>query len=357
MEKTLKGKYHELSDNFIQLKVLSKVSVPDSHLNIPTFADKLCTIGLFPLKATGIEILQLNIGKQCNQTCSHCHVDAGPDRKEVMTQATMQQCLAAVALLPDLKTIDITGGAPEMNPNFRPLVEQINALGKHCIDRCNLTILTANRKFADLPQFFARHSTEIIASLPHYAALRTDGQRGKGVFEASIKGLQMLNAVGYGYAGTGLLLNLVYNPSGTFLPIAQAALEADFKQQLKQKYNIVFNNLYTITNMPISRFLANLIESGRYETYMNTLLQAFNPAAAAGVMCRNTLSVSWDGFLYDCDFNQMLGLAINNQNHEPLHISNFKPTDLQYRNITVANHCYGCTAGSGSSCGGEIAGK
>jgi len=314
-----------------------------------SFSSKLNEIGLLPLKPTGIEIFQINVGKMCNQVCKHCHVDAGPDRKEIMTKATMQLCLNILSKT-NISTVDLTGGAPEMNPNFRWFVEELSATGKHIIDRCNLTIINANKKYNNLPDFFKQHQVEVVSSLPYYSASRTDSQRGDGVFESSIKALQQLNAVGYGMEGSGLLLNLVYNPSGAFLPAEQATLEQQFKQQLKRKYDIEFNQLYAITNLPVSRFLDYLIESGNYEGYMEKLVNAFNPSAAAGVMCRNTISVSWDGYLYDCDFNQMLDLKVNHGS--PQHLADFDLELLNNRSIVLNQHCYGCTAGAGSSCGG-----
>jgi radical SAM/Cys-rich protein len=269
-----------------------------------------------------------------------------------MTPETMQQCLDILATHPQLKTVDLTGGAPEMNPHFRWFVEEIRKLNKHIIVRCNLTIILANKKYHDLPQFFKDHNIEVVSSLPFYTADRTNRQRGNGVFEDSIKALQLLNETGYGKDDTGLLLNLVYNPAGAFLPPDQLTLEKEYKEALQKEYGIVFNNLYTITNLPISRYLDYLLVSGNYESYMEKLVNAYNPAAAAHVMCRNTLSIGWDGFIYDCDFNQMLGLKVDTVHQ---HISNFNFESLIQRNIVVNQHCYGCTAGAGSSCGGAVA--
>jgi len=349
-KKSLLAKGGDLADTFIQLKVLNGQA--ENTAQYEAFADKLKPINLFPLKPTGIEIFQINVGKMCNQVCKHCHVDAGPDRKEIMTRETMQLCLG-ILKNNSIKTVDLTGGAPEMNPNFRWFVKEIKALGKHIIDRCNLTIINANPKYYDLPEFFKEHEVEVVSSLPYYSASRTDSQRGDGVFESSIKALQKLNAVGYGIEGSGLTLNLVYNPSGAFLPTDQQTLEQQFKRQLLSKYNIQFNNLFAITNLPVSRFLDYLISSGNYDAYMEKLVNAFNPSAAADVMCRNTISISWDGFLYDCDFNQMLDLKI--QNGQPAHLSNFDLEHLNNRSIILNQHCYGCTAGAGSSCGGTTA--
>ncbi len=309
-------------------------------------------IGLNPFKPTGIEIFQVNVGYMCNQTCKHCHVDAGPDRKEIMIRETMEECLVALSGS-SIPTVDLTGGAPEMNPDFRWFVEQIRKLGKHVMVRSNLTILTVNPSYRMLPRFFADHGLEIISSLPYYLQSNTDRQRGEGVFQKSIEALKMLNDVGYGKDGTGLEINLVYNPVGAFLPADQASLKKDYKRVLKQKYDIDFNNLYTITNMPVSRFLEFLLISGNYEDYMEKLVTSFNPSAALGVMCRNTISVDWQGYLYDCDFNQMLGMQV--EDGVPNHIRDFDEALLNNRNICVDQHCYGCTAGAGSSCGGTIA--
>ncbi len=312
------------------------------------FGQSLRRARLFPLEATGITTLQINIGKLCNQTCRHCHVDAGPDRREIMTRETMELCLAALKRSP-IPTVDITGGAPELNPHFRWLVQEVRQLGRHVIDRSNLTVLLLPSQ-GDLAEFLASHRVEIIASLPYYRAAQTDAQRGDGVFEKSIAALQKLNRLGYGRESSGLELNLVYNPVGAFLPPAQCGIERQFKQELEQRHGVVFNHLYAITNMPISRFLEFLLASGNYESYMEKLANAFNPAAAAGVMCRAMISVGWNGMLYDCDFNQMLELPVNSG--LPSHIRDFNPSRLDRRTIEMRNHCYGCTAGAGSSCGG-----
>ncbi|KAA3436926.1 arsenosugar biosynthesis radical SAM (seleno)protein ArsS [Rufibacter hautae] len=325
---------------------------PRADFMLEPFQDKLEKSGLFPLKPLPAEILQINIGKMCNQTCKHCHVDAGPDRKEIMTQETMQQCLDVLQENRHLKTVDLTGGAPEMNPHFRWFVSEIAALGRHVMVRCNLTIIRANKKYHDLPLFYKQHGVEVVSSLPFYTQDRTDRQRGNGVFEDSMKALQMLNEVGYGKEGTGLILNLVYNPAGAFLPPAQEALEREYKQALKERFNLEFNHLFAITNLPISRYLDYLLASGNYESYMEKLVASYNPVAAANVMCRNTISVGWDGYLYDCDFNQMLELKVNGGSQ---HISAFRSEELQQRAIVVGQHCYGCTAGAGSSCGGAVA--
>lgn len=341
--KSLKRQHHELSSAQGQIAVLDDTA----SINIPSFTSKISEIGLSPLTPTAIDIFQINVGKMCNQVCAHCHVDAGPDRKEIMTRKTMQQCLDAVRDT-NIHTIDLTGGAPEMNPNFRWFVEELSKMNKQVIVRCNLTIIVANPKYYDLPDFFKDHNINVVSSLPYFNAKRTDAQRGDGVFEKSIKALKMLNSVGYGKENTELQLDLVYNPAGAFLPGDQQSLTSQFRRKL-QEYDIVFNNLFAITNLPISRFLAYLVNTGKYEDYMNELVNAFNPSAAAGVMCRNTISISWDGYMYDCDFNQMLDLKVNDA---PSHVSEFDLNKLSNRAIILNQHCYGCTAGAGSSCGG-----
>ncbi|MEO6960915.1 MAG: arsenosugar biosynthesis radical SAM (seleno)protein ArsS [Puia sp.] len=319
---------------------------------IVPFQQKLEAIGLYPLLPTGIEIFQVNLGKMCNQACRHCHVDAGPDRKEIMDRQTMQQCLDVLARTP-IRTVDITGGAPEMNPDFRWFAEEVRRLGKHVIVRCNLTIILANKKYHDLPLFYKQHNVEVISSLSFYSADRTDRQRGAGVFEESIKALKMLNDAGYGMKGSGLTLNLVFNPAGAFLPPSQTALEKEYKDVLFKEFGICFSNLFVITNLPISRYLDYLLQSGNYERYMEKLAIAFNAEAAKGVMCRNIISVGWDGYLYDCDFNQMLDIKVDCKNSK--HISDFNLSSHNNRNIVVKQHCFGCTAGAGSSCGGAVA--
>ncbi len=342
MTQSLKRQKHKLSSPEGQIEVLDNVT----PIGIPTFESKLSELGHTTLKPTTIEVFQVNVGKMCNQVCAHCHVDAGPDRKEIMTKETMQQCLDAIEGT-DIKTVDITGGAPEMNPNFRWLVEELSAMGKEIIVRCNLTIILANLKYHDLPEFFRKHNINVVSSLPYFTAKRTDAQRGDGVFDKSIKALQMLNAVGYGKENSDLQLDLVYNPAGAFLPGDQTTLENQFKRKLLE-YDISFNNLFVITNLPVSRFLEYLIRSEKYQDYMDELVNAFNPVAAEGVMCRSTISVGWDGYLYDCDFNQMLELRVKAASH----IAHFNIEELTARDIIVNQHCYGCTAGAGSSCGG-----
>ncbi len=342
---SLKARANPLASAAEQLRILAAPN------GVPPFESKMLHAGLFPLAATGLTVFQINVGKLCNQTCHHCHVDAGPDRTEVMTRETAELCMRALART-QIPTVDITGGAPELNPNFRWLVEQARALGRHVMDRCNLTVLLLPAQ-AGLAEFLAHHRVEIVASLPYFRAAQTDAQRGLGVFDKSIEALHRLNAIGYGREGSGLALNLVYNPVGAFLPPRQEAIQAQFQRQLEREHGVVFNRLYTIANMPISRFLEFLLQTGNYEGYMERLANAFNPAAAAGVMCRYTISIGWDGTLYDCDFNQMLELPTGYG--APQHIRDFDAAALDRRRILIANHCYGCTAGAGSSCGGSIA--
>lgn len=306
---------------------------------------------LYPLTATGITILQVNLGRLCNQACRHCHVDAGPGRKEVMTRGIMQRCIE-ILRDGDIPTIDITGGAPEMNPNFMWFVEECHKRGRHVMVRTNLTILTETG-YEDMPAFFAQNNVEVIASLPYYMEQNTDSQRGKGVFQRSIAALKRLNSLGYGKEDSGLTLNLVFNPGGAFLPPSQKGIEADYKKEMQNRYGISFNSLFTITNMPVGRFLSYLKTSGNFEMYMNRLLSSFNPLAAGNVMCRKILSVGWEGTLYDCDFNQMLGLSVNHG--APSHLKDFDLSSLSKRQIVTGQHCYGCTAGAGSSCGGATA--
>jgi len=315
-----------------------------------TFERALTESGHWPLRATGVGILQINVGKRCNQTCKHCHVDAGPDRREVMPRVVVEGVLAFLEHA-QIPVLDITGGAPELHPDFREIVVRAAGLGAHVMHRCNLTaVLLPN--YADIPALLAEHRVEIVASLPYFQGRETDAQRGDGVFEESIESLRRLNALGYG-RGTGLVLDLVTNPVGTFLPGDQGALERRWKGEMRRRYGIEFDRLYTITNMPVSRFLEFLDERGQAEEYLTRLVTAFNPAAAAGVMCRNTLSVGYDGQLYDCDFNQMLELPVDAR--VPQTIFEADRALLGGREIVVGPHCFGCTAGAGSSCGGAVA--
>ncbi len=349
--KSLSSRQSDLSNSFYQLEVLSNSAL--AYSGVENFEERIKNAGydegILPGK---IEIFQINIGKLCNQTCAHCHVDAGPDKKvENMDRATLETCLDIV-IGNNIPTVDITGGAPEMNAHFRWFVESCSAAGIKVMVRCNLTIIMANKKYHDLPDFFVANKVHVVSSLPYFTASRTDSQRGDGVFNDSIEALQRLNNVGYGIEGSGLILDLVYNPSGAFLPGDQSELESEFKRQLLRRYDIVFNNLYAITNLPVSRFLDYLIESGNYETYMTELSEAFNSVTVGGLMCRSTISVSWDGYIYDCDFNQMLDMK---SDVKAPHINDFNAESLSKRRIKTNQHCYGCTAGAGSSCGGEVA--
>ena len=341
---SLKRRQNELANAKYQCKILASLS------EVPTFDATLSQHDLPVLTSDGIEILQVNVGKMCNMTCRHCHVDAGPDRREIMTKETIDHCLRAIDEL-NLKTVDLTGGAPEMNPNFRYFVTEARKLNCHVIDRCNLTILLANG-YTDLPEFLAENQVEVVASLPCYLEENCDSQRGSGAFQKSMEALRRLNEVGYGQPDSGLTLSLVYNPVGTSLPPNQANLEAQYKKVLWDEYQLQFNRLFTITNMPISRYLEDLLEQKKLDQYMETLVNAFNPAIVSGVMCRNTLSVSWDGRLFDCDFNQMLEMPLTKG--QPQQISELNAETHHQRRISTARHCFGCTAGAGSGCGGAI---
>ena len=313
------------------------------------FNQRLAAYGI-ELRAATVDTLQVNVGKLCNQACKHCHVDAGPARTEIMTRKTADQVLAAVRKF-RIPTVDITGGAPELNPSFRYLVRESRALGSHVIVRHNLTVMFETGQ-EDLPEFFRGMSIEVVSSLPYFLEPQTDAQRGNGVFRKSIIALRRLNAIGYGIENSGLWLNLVYNPVGAFLPPPQESIEADFKRELISRYGLVFNHLYTITNMPINRFLDYLRRSGNEERYIRKLIDAFNPSTVGGLMCRNLVSVDWKGRLYDCDFNQMLELGVAPK--LPQTIADFDPEKFARRRITTGSHCFGCTAGAGSSCGGAL---
>jgi radical SAM/Cys-rich protein len=341
---SLKAKGNQLSDTQKQLEYLRNSVIKDDN-----FSNKLRAFDSFPLKAKGIEILQINLGYMCNQVCEHCHVDAGPDRKEIMDKATLESCLAIIDSS-DVHTVDLTGGAPEMNPHFEWFIKELSNRAVKPIVRSNLTILVSNKKYDHFPELFKSCGVEVIASLPCYTESNTDKQRGDGVFSSSIKALKLLNEVGYGIAGSGLALNLVFNPGGPSIAPDQKALEKDYKTRLKEDFDIVFNQLFTITNLPISRFLDYLLAVGRFEEYMQKLREAFNPATISNVMCRNTVSVKWNGDLYDCDFNQMLDLPLNGSKS----IVDIDIEKLAKRPIVVHEHCLGCTAGAGSSCQGAL---
>ena len=336
----------------VQLKVAPLPSKYD-------FEEQLRRRGI-ELPPLTVDTLQVNITKLCNQVCRHCHVDASPTRTEKMSPEGIARCLEILELHPQITRLDITGGAPELHPGFDAFVEKAAALGKHVMVRHNLTVQLDGHPVTKeskeyLPQFFAKHRVEVVSSLPYYQEYFTDAQRGSGVFKKSMEAMRRLNAEGYGVEGSGLRLNLVYNPVGPYLPAAQAGLEADYKRELKEKFGLSFNGLFTITNMPINRFKLHLDKSGQYDAYMEKLLAAFNPAAAEGVMCRSLISVSHDGRVYDCDFNQMLELRAVAAGGKPLGIFDFDFDRVLKRRIQFADHCFGCTAGAGSSCGGATA--
>jgi len=344
-DSSLVGRAHGLADPAAQRAYLEALVLPRR------FEGALADSTLMPLKALEVNTLQVNVGKLCNQTCRHCHVGAGPDRTEVMSQEVMRACLDVLERC-DIPTLDVTGGAPEIYPHLRELIDGAFNVGAHVMHRCNLTALLTG-PCHDLPAFLAERRVEIVASLPYYLPKQTDAQRGAGVFEKSIEALGLLNSIGYGREGSGLNLHLVTNPVGAFLPAGQTSLARDWKRELHRRYGVEFNDLYTITNMPIARFLEYLEDSGNLQPYMERLVQAFNPQAAAGVMCRYLVSVSWDGRIYDCDFNQMLDLRI--AEHPGMTIFDFDLEQLALRRIATGQHCFGCTAGAGSSCGGAVA--
>ncbi len=330
-----------------------QVALLEEDQRTPGFRSVLASHGCNTLQASGISILQINVGKVCNQTCSHCHVDAGPDRRESMSVQVADACLSLLQSA-NIATLDITGGAPEMNPHFRRLVASARALGCRVIDRCNLTILVA-AGFTDLPEFLAEQKVEIVASLPCYLEANVDKQRGDRVFQRSLEALRRLNALGYGLSDSPLKLTLVYNPTGYSLPPSQQKLEEDYRRELRSRYGIEFTQLFTITNMPISRFLSDLYEHGQYDGYMQKLVDAFNPATIDGLMCRSMLSVDWQGNLFDCDFNQMLELGVTNlRSTNILDLTDGMIDGLRHRTIVTGKHCFGCTAGAGSSCSGSL---
>jgi len=307
----------------------------------------------FPaIRRKELKTLQVNLGYLCNQTCLHCHVNAGPRRKEIMDTDTIRMVLEFLAAS-SVETLDLTGGAPEMNPHFREIVKGARTLGITVIDRCNLTILE-EVGYEDMAEFLAENKVEVVASLPCYLEDNVNAQRGKGVFGTSMNALQRLNALGYGKESSELVLNLVYNPQGPNLPPAQEALETNYKRELKQRYGVVFNHLFAITNMPIKRFGSTLISKGQFVDYMQLLKDAYQEENLDGVMCRNLISVDWQGFVYDCDFNQMLGLPLHRKGKFRTHLSGLIDKDMQDHPIIVMDHCYGCTAGQGSSCSGAL---
>ena len=319
------------------------------------FAGRLKHEGFGPLNGVPITTLQINVGKLCNQACHHCHVEAGPKRTERMTARTADRLVELIDSTNTVQVVDITGGAPELNANFRPLVRAARARGIHVIDRCNLTVLFEPGQ-EDTAQFLADHSVEVVASLPCYSLENVDKQRGHGVFDKSIRALQQLNALGYGDADGPLVLNLVYNPLGAFLPPPQGSLEQAYKDKLKEHFGIRFNQLFTITNMPIKRFAEQLVRNGEVEGYMNLLVNSFNPTTVDGMMCRSQISIGWDGSVFDCDFNQMLEIPLADDGlcSRPTIFDVQSLADLASRPIATEGHCFGCTAGAGSSCGGAL---
>ena len=347
--KSLLARKSPLTPPEAQLRLLGTLPLAQGE-----FDAALAACGWPDFRPAALEILQINVGRLCNMTCRHCHVDAGPDRiSENMDRETIDLCLAAVDQTA-VHTVDITGGAPELNPNFRYLVDQCVARRKHVIDRCNLTILLVPR-YADLPVWFAERGVEVVCSLPHCRKRNTDSQRGDGTFEKSIEALRRLNAAGYGQGDPRRRLTVMANPVGAFLAGPQATLEREWKADLARNHGVTFDRLIALNNMPISRFLEWLIETGNLQEYMDRLTNLFNPATVAGLMCRNTLSVSWDGTLHDCDFNQMLNIPVAVPDGRRPHIRDFDPKALQDRRIRTRRHCFGCTAGAGSSCGGATA--
>ncbi len=314
---------------------------------------KLESTGFPAIHRNRVETLQVNVGYKCNQACLHCHVNAGPTRTEVMERETVSEVISYIKTS-GVGTVDITGGAPELTPHFRSLVLAARNLGAHVMDRCNLTVLEQPGQ-EDTAGFLAANGVEIVASLPCYLEKNVNAQRGEGVFEASIRSLKKLNGLGYGRPGAGLTLNLVYNPQGPSLPPAQEHLEADYHRHLGEQYGVVFNRLYVLANMPIQRFGSTLISKGQFEHYMNVLKNAYQPRNLESVMCRTLLSVDWRGYVYDCDFNQMLGLPLRLENRPRVHLRDLASRDLDGNPIVVKDHCYGCTAGQGSSCGGALA--
>lgn len=350
---TLQRRRSPLASSDYQRQTLAAIDLSHTPLQ-GDFAATLAANQRQPLTPAVLEIFQINIGKLCNMTCRHCHVDAGPDRtQENMDRATIDACLRALDQT-TAHTVDITGGAPELNPHFRYLVDECAARGKHVIDRCNLTVLLLPR-MQDLPEWLAERQVEVVCSLPHYRQRNTDAQRGDGTFEKSIVALRRLNEAGYGKGDPKHTLTLMSNPVGAFLASGQAKLEQEWKAGLAKHQGVTFDRLITLNNMPISRYLEWLEQSGNLQSYLELLVNAFNPGTIGGLMCRNTLSVSWDGRLFDCDFNQMLDLELRQPDGKRPHIRDFDPDVFAQRHIVTDRHCFGCTAGAGSSCGGSLA--
>lgn len=349
---SLRARHAPLAHPATQMSTLEAVDLRDQSFG-GDFELAMASVTTSGLRTADTEIFQINLGKLCNMTCRHCHVDAGPDRwSEVMDRETVDACLEALDRT-DAHTVDLTGGAPELNPHFRYLVAECAARGKHVIDRCNLTVLLLPRN-RDLPEFLAEHRVEVVCSLPHYRRRNTDAQRGDGTFEKSIEALKRLNRVGYGQGDPSRRLTLMVNPVGSVLTGNQCAMEREWKEGLRRHHDVGFDRLIALNNMPIARFLEWLEAKGNLEDYMRLLVESFNPATVAGLMCRNTLSISWDGKVYDCDFNQMLDLEAKSSDGCDLRVSDLNGATLSGRRIVVGRHCFGCTAGAGSSCGGAI---
>lgn len=349
-DKSLYGRRSPLADPEEQRAVLRSLDLDGKG----RFEEDLAAAGWESLQPAELEIFQINLGKLCNMTCSHCHVDAGPDRtRENMDRETVDACLEAIDRS-GAHTVDLTGGAPELNPHFEYLVDEVVDRGLHVIDRCNLTILTVPR-FEHLPAWMAERGVEVVCSLPHYRKFNTDAQRGEGTYRKSIEALEQLNDVGYGHGDPDRILTLVTNPAGAYLAANQSSQEQEWKEALARNHDVYFDNLIALNNMPIARFLEGLRANGNLQAYMERLVNAFNPATVSGLMCRNTISVSWDGRLFDCDFNQMLEMEIETPDDRRPHVEDFRLEMLQDREIRTGRHCYGCTAGAGSSCGGAIA--
>ncbi len=344
-KRSLYGQGKAISQSERQLEILD-----ETLCYTPSFKDTLEGNGFTNLNPSSLEILQINLGYMCNLTCEHCHVDAGPDRKEKMSREVLMDCLRVLDES-NAHTVDLTGGAPEMHPDFLWLLEELSKREVKVLVRSNLTILVSNSKYRSYPEIMAKYGVVIIASMPCYTPGNVDKQRGDGVFDQSIEALQQLNALGFGVENSELCIHLVYNPLGPSLPGNQSKLEADYKQVLKEHFNIEFNDLYCIANLPISRFLNTIYSQGKLEDYMHVLVNSFNPTTVEGLMCRNTLSVRWDGLLYDCDFNQMLEMTIASDQQ---HIRDFEVQKFSEREVVMHQHCYGCTAGAGSSCQGSL---
>ncbi|MCP4899155.1 MAG: radical SAM/Cys-rich domain protein [bacterium] len=351
---TLRARRSPLAHVDRQLELLRNVNLESTQFG-GDFQRAIASCNPAGLKAEKIETLQLNLGRLCNMTCRHCHVDAGPDRwREVMDRETVDACIDLLAKV-DPETVDLTGGAPELNPNFRYLVDECVSGGKHIIDRCNLTVLLLRRN-EDLPKWLASRGVEIVCSLPHHRQRNTDAQRGEGAFDKSIKALRRLNDVGYGRGDPTKRLTLMVNPVGAFLAADQCALQQEWTRSLRENHGVTFDNLSALNNMPISRYLEWLETSGNLTSYMKTLVTAFNPATVARLMCRSTLSVGWDGKVYDCDFNQMLEMPLRTPEGDAINVSELPVEHLLGRRVKTGRHCFGCTAGAGSSCGGAIDG-